>query len=412
MTNPPGLVNALALRHKALVTGWISPSTEQLTALTSTHGTPLYVYDLSVLRQRVRRLREAMPATVLFAVKANPHEGLLRGLRGHVAGLDVASGGELERALRCGWSGAELSFAGPGKTRAELEQALAHDVSLSVESVRELNEVAALAKARGGVARVRLRLNPATTARAYRVPMMGVPSPFGIDEEQLGEAMAQVEAHVGVVDLDGLHVHPGGQCTSVGGFVAAAAASLDLCARLEREHGVRARRLNLGGGLGVLGTGEALDVEAAGRKLKAMIDTYREAMGHVPELLLEPGRWLAAPAGLYVARVVSTKQSRGTSFVVLDGGLNHHLAAAGHLFGANAPRLPLLNLSRPDARAITCTVVGPLCTPLDVLGDGVTLPQPEVGDLLGIPASGAYGPSFSPVNFLGHALPAEVVIGA
>jgi diaminopimelate decarboxylase len=261
------------------------------------------------------------------------------------------------------------------------------------------------------VARVRLRLNPATTARAYRVPMMGLPSPFGIDEEQLAEAMARVTAQAGVLELDGLHVHPGGQCTSVGGFTAAAAASLDLCARLQREHGVKAARLNLGGGLGVLGSGEELEVEAAGRKLKVMVDKYREAMGHAPELLLEPGRWLAAPAGLYVARVVSTKQSRGRRFVVLDGGMNHHLAATGQLFGADAPRLPLHNLSRPDAPAVTCTVVGPLCTPLDVLGEAVTLPEPVVGELIGIPASGAYGPSFSPVNFLGHPAPVEVVIG-
>jgi diaminopimelate decarboxylase len=198
----------------------------------------------------------------------------------------------------------------------------------------------------------------------------------------------------------------------VGGFAAAAAASFDLCARLQREHGVRARRLNLGGGLGLLGTGEALDVEAAGRRLRSMLDAYRTAMGHAPELLLEPGRWLAAPAGLYVARVVSTKHSRGRRFVVLDGGLNHHLAATGLLFGADAPRLPLLNLSRPDAPATTCTVVGPLCTPLDVLGEDVTLAEPGLGDLVGIPASGAYGPSFSPLRFLGHPPPAEVVIGA
>lgn len=373
-------------------------------ALAEQHGTPFYLYELSVLRERARRLRAAMPARVLYAVKANPNEAVLRALHGLVDGLDVASLGELELALRCGWAPEQLSFAGPGKTQHELEQALRHGVLLSVESIRELEALSPEGKP--ARPRVRLRLNPAVRTQAYRAPMIGGPSPFGIDEEELQLAAERVRHHERELDFDGIHVHPGGQCTSVGAFAAAAAATLDLAERLHGVHGLPVRTINFGGGFGVLGTGEELDVEAAGKRLGAMLEKYRAATGQHVEAVIEPGRWLVAPAGLYVARVVSEKRSRGRHFVVLDGGMNHHLGATGHL---GKLELPLVNLSRPDAPKVIRTVVGPLCTPLDTLGTDVELAEPQLGDLIGVLFSGAYGYSFSPLHFLGHPLSAEVV---
>jgi diaminopimelate decarboxylase len=388
---------------------WVSLGPERAQALAQAHGTPYYFYDLGVLLARVGVLRAAMPARVLYAVKANPHEGLLRALRGQVDGLDVASTGEVELALRCGWAADSLSFAGPGKTDDALAQAVRLGVLVSVESPRELAVLGEVAAALGVRARVRLRVNPRTPVHAYRVSMTGAPSPFGIDEEALPEALEVLRAHVAALAFDGLHVHPGGQCTSVGGFSTAAAVALDLVEALRREHGLATGRLNLGGGLGVLSPLEQLDVVAAGRRLGTMLQKFEAATRSRPEVVLEPGRWLVAPAGVYVARVVSQKVSRGTHFTVLDGGLNHHLAATGHLAGPGAPRLPLVNLSRPDAPLVTRTVVGPLCTPLDTLGVDVQLPEPRLGDLVGVLASGAYGYSFSPLKFLGHRPPAEVL---
>jgi len=315
------------LLHPPLAGGrWIELTPERAQALAERHGTPFYVYDLGVLRGRARRARAALQgARLLYAVKANPNHELLRGLHGEVDGLDVSSLGELELAARAGWSPSQLSFAGPGKTPRELEQAVAREVLISVESVRELDAVAALASAAGRRARGGRRLNPAARARADRVPMIGGPSPFGIDEEELGLAAEHLRRHAGALELDGLHVHPGGQCTSVGGFSTAVAAALDLAERLHREHGLRAGRVNFGGGFGVLGPGEELDVEAAGARLAAALAKYRSATGEAVEAVLELGRWLVAPAGLYVARVVSEKSSRGTHFTVLDGGLNPDL---------------------------------------------------------------------------------------
>ncbi len=381
-------------------------------ALAARHGTPLYVYDLEVLRRRAAALRTALPTRVLYGVKANPHLAVLRALRGAVDGLDVASVGELQRALEAGWPGAALSFAGPGKREPELAAAVAHDVLVSVESPRELEALARLARAAGRRARVRLRVNPRTTLHAFRVRMTGGPSPFGLDEEALPEAVQVLRRAGDALAFDGVHVHAGGQCTSAAGFVKAAEVALDVVARVAALLGARVPRVNLGGGLGVLAPGDELDVGAVGTRLTTLLEAFRARTGQPLEAIVEPGRWLVGPAGLYVARVVSEKVSRGAHFVVLDGGFNHHLAATGHLAPASAPRLPLINLSRPQAPVVTRTVVGPLCTPLDSLGVDVHLPEPRVGDLLGVVGSGAYGYSFSPLLFLGHPLPAEVVLGS
>lgn len=377
-----------------------SLTSESARALADEHGTPFYLYDLPVLHERVLRAKSALPATLLYAVKANPNADVVRSLHGRVDGLDVSSLGEVELALRAGWQAAQLSFAGPGKTPHELQQAVERGVLISVESIRELEAVAAMKKR----ARVRLRMNPAQRTQAYRVPMIGGPSPFGIDEEELAVAAEHLRRHASTIDFEGIHVHPGGQCTSVGAFTAAAAATLDLVERL----GHPVRTVNFGGGFGVLGLGEELDIEACGQRLGAMLKKFRSATGQNIEAVLELGRWLAGPAGLYVARVVSEKRSRGKHFVILDGGMNHHLGATGHLAPEDAPRVAMLNLSRPDAPKTKRIITGPLCTPLDTFGE-VELPEPQVGDLLAVTNSGAYGYTFSPLLFLGHPAPVEVV---
>lgn len=388
---------------------WLLLEPPRAEALASTYGTPAYVCDAAILRARARLARAAVPARLLFAVKANPHPAVLRALRGHVDGLDIASGGELSGALAAGFPGVALSFAGPGKREAELTAALDAGAVISLESPQELTRVSALARAKGLRAQVRVRVNLREPARAFRVEMAGGPSPFGVDEEALVPLLDALRAD-DALDFTGLHVHPGAQCTSISGFVRAAAAALDVVARVERETGLAVPSLNLGGGLGVLAPGQELDVVAVGERLAVMREKYRATMGRAPELLLEPGRWLAGPAGVYVTRVLSEKVSRGVHFVVLDGGLHQHLTATGRLAPRDAPRLPIVNLSRPDATPVTRTLVGPLCTPLDSFGE-VTLPEPRVGDLLGVLGSGAYGPTFSPLRFLGHPPPAEVLLG-
>lgn len=381
-------------------------------ALRVAHHTPYYAYDVAVLRARARLAREALAGAHLFyAMKANPNPELLRALHGEVAGLDIASVGELQRALEGGWQGTQLSFAGPGKSEAALRLAVSHDVLVSVESLRELDEVARLGAALGKTPRVRLRVNPDTKLQAYRVTMVGGPSPFGIDQAELPQALARVQALGGALRFDGLHLHPGAQCTSVGGVAAALTVGLDLCEGALRL-GLPVASLNLGGGFGVVAPGKELDLVAVGQRVRGLLQRFTDVVGQAPRLSFEPGRWLVGPAGLYVASVVSLKVSRGVRFVVLDGGFNHHLTATGHLQPKEAPRLELVNLSAPLRAPVTCSIVGPLCTPLDRLATDLQLPEPHLGDLIGITCSGAYGYTFSPLHFLGHPLPAELVLNA
>lgn len=392
-------------------------------ALAAAHGTPFYLYDLDRLRENVRRVRAAFaprPVRILFAAKANPNRAVLAGLVGSADGLDVASTGEVALALRAGWPAAALSFAGPGKTEAALADAVARGVgTISVESVRELDALAALARSAGRPARVMLRLNPAQRVHAFAVPMVGVPSPFGIDVEALPEAVGRLAAAGPDLAFAGIHVHPGAQCTSAEGIGAHARAVVELAVRADRAHGLRAPELNLGGGFGVLGDGQRrpLALERVAAHVEAALAAAGPQLGAV-RLTFELGRYLAADAGVYVARVVSEKVSRGRRFVVLDGGMNHNLAATG-LLAPRAPRLPVVNLSAARAGVagaagavrpmVRCALVGPLCTPLDALDPDAELAAPRPGDLVGFFGAGAYGLSLSPVLFLGHDLPAELV---
>lgn len=409
---------------------WISLRADQARGL----KTPCFVYDANVLRARVAMLR-ALDAELLCAVKANPHPGVLRVLQPLLDGADVASMGELDAALAAGFAPSTLSFAGPGKSDAELERAAELGAVINVESVRELEVLPSSA-------RVRVRVNAATLFRSYRVPFTGAPSPFGFDEESLDEVLPLLKRF----RLEGVHLHAGAQCTSVEGVLTVARVGLALLAR------VGGTSLNLGGGFGAIAPDNELDVAALAPKLNALIPSPAPAEGQgegaSPEegeharaerdadkrgantrdirgsgggslphpnparltLCFEPGRWLVGPAGLYVTRVVSEKRSRGKHFAILDGGVHHFFSASTVLTPPNARRAPVLNLTRPDAPLVRRELHGVLCTPLDSLGADVELPEPRVGDLLAFQCAGAYGPTFSPTNFLGHPHPLELLV--
>lgn len=400
---------------------WISLGTERAESLAGKHGTPLYVFDRKVLRARVELLR-VLGAKVLYAVKANPHEEVLSALEGQVDGFDLASEGELDAVLRVAGNTTvvedataarvrhTLSVAGPAKTEALLARAVELDAVINLESLRELELVRREARRLGRPARVRLRVNSTTAFRAYRLQMTGGPSPFGFDEETLDDVLPLVSAAVRAreLDLQGVHLHPGSQGTSAGGFLAVLSTGLSLLERVRTQTSLDVPTLNLGGGFGAIAPGDELDVAALAEKVADHRARFIRASGPVA-LWVEPGRWLAGPAGLYVTRVVSEKRSRGVHFVVLDGGVHHHFAQAAMVLPPKAARAPVLNLSRPGAQEETRTLVGALCTPLDTFGE-VRLPGPRVGDLLAFQGAGAYGLTFSPFAFLSHRGPAEVFL--
>jgi diaminopimelate decarboxylase len=378
-------------------------------------GTPLFVYDASVLDRKWTQLRETLPPefSICYSVKANPNRTILRRFLDKGAGLEVASAGELAQALAAGCPPERVLFAGPGKTEAELEAALAAGVGeIHVESALEARRMIAVAHRLGVRARAGLRVNPGAEVQGGAMRMGGKPAPFGVDEESLDEVTDTLLAD-SAVDFRGLHIFSGTQILDATVLVNQYRRGLEIARRLAARLGRPLATLDFGGGLGVpyFATESPLDMHKLREQLQALmaeIEGDRRLAG--TRFLVEPGRYLVAEAGIYVARVNDIKVSRGKTFYILDGGMNHHLAASGNLGQVIKRNFPLAVVNRlGEPASHTVDVVGPLCTPLDTLARDAALAPAEVGDLVGIFQSGAYGLSASPLGFLSHATPAEVL---
>jgi diaminopimelate decarboxylase len=372
--------------------------------------TPLFVYDAGIVAARVARFRAAFPGIDLhYAIKANPHAGLLAQIAPLVDGLDVASGGELARALAVK-PAAAISFAGPGKRDSELAAAIRAGATLNVESEGEAARALQQGAALGIAPRLAVRVNPDMELRGSGMKMGGRPSPFGVDAARAAALVRAIVA--GGADWRGFHIYAGSQALSADAVAETQAGTIALAARLAEEAGAAPPLVNLGGGFGVpYFAGDApLDVEAVGVRLGEALSA-RPAVLRDARFAIELGRWLVAEAGVYLTRVVDVKDSGGETFVVVDGGLNHQLAASGNFGTVVRRNYPLAVAARMGAVAADApvSVVGPLCTPLDRLGDKVALPPVAVGDLVAIFLAGAYGASASPAGFLGHPPAAELV---
>jgi diaminopimelate decarboxylase len=374
-------------------------------------STPFYAYDRRLLTERVAHLRAHLPPDVAlhYSIKANPMPALVQHMARLVDGLDVASGGELKVALDTGIDPAEISFAGPGKREAELAQAIAAGVVLNVESERELEAAARLGAQLGLAPRVCLRVNPDFELKASGMKMGGGAKPFGIDADLVPALLARLPA-LGV-EFEGFHIFSGSQSLKPDAIVEAQASTFELGLRLAAHAPGPVRRLNIGGGFGIpYFPGEApLDLAPIGAHLASWMPRVQAALPGV-RVAVELGRYLVGEGGIYVARVLERKQSRGQVFLVTDGGLHHHLAASGNFGQVIRKNYPVAIGNRMDAAGAPATVVGPLCTPLDVLADQMALGHAEVGDLVVLFQSGAYGLTASPAAFLGHPQAPEVLV--
>ena len=376
--------------------------------------TPFYVVDRALLRTRVAGLRAALPAAVKlhYAMKANPMPALVQFMAGLVDGIDVASAGELQVALDAGADPAEVSFAGPGKRDAELRQAVAAGVLVNVESLRELPVLAAAAQDLGLPARVALRVNPDFELKGSGMKMGGGPKQFGLDVELIPQALREVAALAPMgLAFEGFHLYAGSQNLKAESICEAQRKSYELALRLAGHAPAPVRFLNLGGGFGIpyFPGEQRLDLAPIGANLAALAERARAELPQAA-LVIELGRYLVAEAGLYVCRVVDRKVSAGHVFLVCDGGLHHALAASGNFGQVVRKNYPVTVVPRrPTGRTELASAVGPLCTPLDLLADRMTLPVAEPGDLVVVFQSGAYGPSASPQGFLSHPRCAEVL---
>jgi diaminopimelate decarboxylase len=375
-------------------------------------GTPFYAYDRRLLTDRVGLLRRHLPREIKlhYAMKANPMPALVGHMASLVDGIDVASGGELRVALDTGMSAREISFAGPGKSHAELRQAVASGVLLNVESVTELGLLRDIGRDLGLIVRVAIRVNPDFELKSSGMKMGGGAKPFGIDAAAVPAVLAEVRGpHMA---FEGFHIYCGSQNLRAESICDAQQKSYELALMLAAVAPVPPRVLNLGGGFGIpyFPGEQPLDVAPIGANLA---DLAARAARDLPgaELTIELGRYLVGEAGVYVCRVVDRKTSRGQVFLVTDGGLHHHLAASGNFGQVLRKNYPVAIGNRiVGARRETASVVGPLCTPLDLLADRMELAEARPGDFVVLFQSGAYGLSASPTGFLSHPTPGEVLV--
>jgi len=369
-----------------------------------------YVYDRAVLRAQARALRGTLPpeSMILYAVKANGHPGVLDALADVVDGFEVASGGELALARAAARPGQPIAMGGPGKTDDELRAAVAAGATVNVESALELRRLAVAAQRAGRTARATLRVNRRDAALPGSHAMTGEPTPFGLDEQALGEVVA-LARDLPAVALVGFSLHAVSNNLDAAAHARFVADAVAWSQSTAQRHGVPLAIVNVGGGFGVSYTSaDRFDLATFARELAGL----RLPAG--ARLVVEPGRYLAAEAGWYAAEVLDLKRTHGRWFAVLRGGTHHFRLPAAWGYSHPFTVLPVDAwphlYPRPEVRDVAVNAVGELCTPRDVLTRGQPVARLRVGDVLVFGRTGAYGWEISHHDFLRHDPPAFHVI--
>ena len=373
---------------------------------------PFFAYDRGRIRDRVARLRQALPERIRlnYAIKANPMPAVVDHLAGLVDGFDVASAGELDVALNSGLTGDRIGFAGPGKSDNELARAISAGVVIELESEREMHRAAALAHDLGATPPVAIRVNPDFRIKGSGMQMAGGPSAFGVDAEAVPALLADLPATP--LRFVGFHMFAGSQTLDADAIIAAERQIAELAIQLSEHAPAPVTYLNIGGGFGIpyFAKDTPLNLEAVGSALAEVTASLKAALP-AAEVIVELGRYMVGEAGVYVCEVIDRKVSRGQTYLVTNGGLHHHLAATGN-FGQGLRRnFPVAVATQIKASPTeTVQIVGCLCTPLDLLADKLPAPRADPGDLIAIFQSGAYAFTASPQDFLGHPRPVELVV--
>ncbi|GAC1581197.1 MAG: pyridoxal-dependent decarboxylase, exosortase A system-associated [Sphingomicrobium sp.] len=380
-----------------------APSAEALVAQAG--GSPLFIYDSSIIANQINRYRSAFPnVTLHYAVKANPYAPLLEWFASRIDGFDLASSGEIEKVANLGLP---VSFAGPGKRDIELEAAISRGVTINLESEGEAARALAIAARLGATPKLAIRVNPPFVLKGAGMKMGGQGTQFGVDAERVPALIRAVLA--AGANWRGLHIYAGSQALHAEALITLQRETLALIAYIASQAGATPPEVNLGGGFGIpyFPGDRPLDIEIVGEQLEKLLELHPKSTSYAIEL----GRWLVGEAGVYLARVIDRKVSGGRTFLVTDGGLHHMLAASGNFGQLLRRNYPIANATRfADAPSEEVTVTGCLCTPLDLLGDEIMLPRTEVGDLIAIFCAGAYGLSASPQAFLSQAEACEILI--
>ncbi len=383
-----------------------------LKELVEKYSTPLYVYDFQRLLKQYGSIREALPASfnLFYSMKANPLLGIGALFQKLGCGVEIASGGELYAALMAGFQPENIIFTSPGKTDEELKYAISEDIfCINIESIEEAVMIDRIARAQAKTVNIAIRINPNFNYLTTGLTMTGIPSQFGIEKAQLKEAYCVINKLNHVKPI-GVSVYMGTQALEAENIILNTKEIIKLALEVADDFGFKLKYLNLGGGFGIpyFANDRSLDMDELSKGMKMLWFHYREELKDT-RIIAESGRFLIADSGCYLTKILYRKKSKGNSYLICDGGSNHHGTAAflGRYIRDNFP----IRILSKDGQGEEVTITGPLCTPVDVIGQKVKVPHNTMpGDIVIIEKAGAYGLTNSPVLFLSHAIPKEVMV--
>jgi len=377
-------------------------------------STPFYAYDKTLIANNVANLKSALPDKIQlhYAIKANPYPSLVHFMVDHVSGFDVASKKEMLLALQSGMPATEISFAGPGKTHEDIQAAIVAGITLHTESKTEIDRAIVLGENLNIKPNIAIRVNPAFELKASGMKMAGGSKPFGIDEELLPQILNELPYDK--INFKGFHIFAGSQNLKAAAIIEMHEKTFTLAQHLVSLTPVQIDYINIGGGLGIpyFPGEQRLRLDEISTNLTNQLKRHQEALADI-EIIMELGRYLVGEAGVYVSKIVDKKTSRDTTYLICDGGLHHHLSNSGNFGQVIRKNYPVKignKLTIGDDNNELVNIVGPLCTPLDILADKVKLPISNIGDYVVVYQSGAYGASASPQNFLSQPNLHEILI--
>jgi diaminopimelate decarboxylase len=377
-------------------------------------GTPFYVYDFNKLRDRFYQLKDALPhfAHIYYSVKANPSLAVCQILNKFTNHAEVSSEGEIYCALKAGFQGESIIFSGPGKTKEALYIAIKEGIDINIESIDEIDLINDICREHDLISNVLIRINPDFSSIKNGITMSGVPSQFGVDISEIESVLKTVDK-ANRLNLSGLAVYLGSQILEAKTIIENSRNILKLFLKLQNEYHLKMEKLNLGGGFGVsYYDDKELDLGELKDGLNNLFDEYKDRLRGV-KICFESGRYLVADSGTFITKVLYQKHSKGKDYIICDGGFNNILISSFFTreIRGNFP-IALLEQNESSKFGIKKEyyISGPLCSPNDILGSKVVLPCVTTGDLLEIKKVGAYGLTYSPLLFISHAAPAEVLI--
>lgn len=385
-----------------------------LVSLAKKYGTPLYAYDSSVIEEKIKLLKDCLPKemNILYSMKANPNHGIISHIQSQLFGVEVASEGELCTAIRIGVKPENIIFVGPGKTEDELEFAVSNNIlTIVAESELEIQRIDDISKRYDKKTHVSIRINPLKELSGARIKMGGTAKQFGFDEELVGGVFERTRS-LKNVDIAGIHVYMGTQVLDANVLIENFKNIFEIAKNIELNHNVKLNFIDFGGGFGIPYFKDEVELDLSILK-DGLHNVFEENRSFFDfnklKLFVESGRFLVAESGYYLTKILYKKYSRNKAFLITDGGSNHHSSAAG-IGRFVRHNFPLTILDKQDSNITeNVDVVGPLCTPTDVLAQNVDLPFAKEGDIVAILKSGAYGITASMSDFLSHTKPAEVI---